>query len=106
MKDGRTHLAYKAEQVVDLDIGAVVSLGIQPSPIRVYRLAFRGLSAPTLPPSFRLADDALHSHLRQRAHAFPAVVTLVGNHPLHTRLRDARAIPHGVFPRHCQVGPK
>ena len=30
MKDGRTHLAYKAEQVVDLDTGAVVALGIQP----------------------------------------------------------------------------
>jgi transposase len=28
-KDGRTHLAYKAEQVVDLDTGAVVALGIQ-----------------------------------------------------------------------------
>ena len=30
MKDGRTHLAYKAEQVVDLDTGAVVAVGIQP----------------------------------------------------------------------------
>jgi transposase len=30
MKDGRTHLAYKAKQVVDLDTGAVVALGIQP----------------------------------------------------------------------------
>jgi transposase len=30
MKDGRTHLPYKAEQVVDLDTGAVVALGIQP----------------------------------------------------------------------------
>src|SRR5229473_3271244 len=30
MKDSRTHLAYKAEQVVDLDTGAVVALGIQP----------------------------------------------------------------------------
>ena len=30
MKDSRTHLAYRAEQVVDLDTGAVVALGIQP----------------------------------------------------------------------------
>ena len=30
MKDGRTHLAYKAEHAVDLDSGAVVALTIQP----------------------------------------------------------------------------
>jgi len=31
MKDGRTHLAYKAEHVVDLDTGAVVALTVQPA---------------------------------------------------------------------------
>ena len=31
MKDGRTHLAHKAEQAVDLDTGAVVSLTVQPA---------------------------------------------------------------------------
>jgi transposase len=30
MKDGRTHLAYKAEHAVDLDSGAVVAVTIQP----------------------------------------------------------------------------
>ncbi len=30
MKDGRTHLAYKAEHAVDLDTGAVVAVTIQP----------------------------------------------------------------------------
>lgn len=30
MKDGRTHLAYKAEQAVDLETGAIVALTIQP----------------------------------------------------------------------------
>ena len=30
MKDGRTHLAYKAEHVVDLETGAVVALTVQP----------------------------------------------------------------------------
>jgi len=30
MKDGRTHLAYKAEHAVDLDTGAVVALTVQP----------------------------------------------------------------------------
>jgi transposase len=31
MKDGRTHLAYKAEHAVDLEIGAVVALTVQPA---------------------------------------------------------------------------
>ena len=31
MKDGRTHLAYKAEHAVDLDTGAVVAVTIQPA---------------------------------------------------------------------------
>jgi transposase len=31
MKDGRTHLAYKAEQAVDLDTGAVVAVTVQPA---------------------------------------------------------------------------
>lgn len=31
MKDGRTHLAYKAEHVVDLETGAVVALTVQPA---------------------------------------------------------------------------
>jgi transposase len=31
MKDGRTHLAYKAEHAVDLDTGAVVALTVQPA---------------------------------------------------------------------------
>ena len=30
MKDGRTHLAYKAEHAVDLDTGAIVALTVQP----------------------------------------------------------------------------
>ena len=30
MKDGRTHLAYKAEHAVDLESGAVVALTVQP----------------------------------------------------------------------------
>jgi len=30
MKDGRTHLAYKTEQAVDLDTGAAVALTVQP----------------------------------------------------------------------------
>jgi transposase len=30
LKDGRTHLAYKAEHAVDLDTGAVVALTVQP----------------------------------------------------------------------------
>ncbi len=30
MKDGRTHLAYKAEHAVDLETGAVVALTVQP----------------------------------------------------------------------------
>jgi transposase len=30
MKDGRTHLAYKAEHAVDLDTGAVVAVTVQP----------------------------------------------------------------------------
>jgi transposase len=30
MKDGRTHLAYKAEHAVDLETGAVVAVTIQP----------------------------------------------------------------------------
>ena len=29
MKDGRTHLAYKAEHGVDLDTGAIVSVTVQ-----------------------------------------------------------------------------
>jgi transposase len=53
MKDGRTHLAYKAEQVVDLDTGAVVALGIQPGDqgdsesMRETRSA-AGMAIPTL----------------------------------------------------------
>ena len=31
MKDGRTHLAYKAEHAVDLDTGAVVAVTVQPA---------------------------------------------------------------------------
>jgi len=31
MKDGRTHLAYKAEHAVDLETGAVVALTVQPA---------------------------------------------------------------------------
>jgi transposase len=31
MKDGRTHLAYKAEHGVDLETGAVVALTVQPA---------------------------------------------------------------------------
>jgi transposase len=31
MKDGRTHLAHKAEQAVDLDTGAVVAVTVQPA---------------------------------------------------------------------------
>jgi transposase len=31
MKEGRTHLAYKAEQAVDLEAGAVVALTVQPA---------------------------------------------------------------------------
>jgi len=31
LKDGRTHLAYKAEHAVDLDTGAVVALTVQPA---------------------------------------------------------------------------
>ena len=30
MKDGQTHLAYKAEHAVDLETGAVVALTVQP----------------------------------------------------------------------------
>jgi transposase len=30
MKDGRTHLAYKAEHAVDLETGAIVALTVQP----------------------------------------------------------------------------
>ena len=30
MKDGRTHLAYKAEHAVDLETGAVVAVTVQP----------------------------------------------------------------------------
>ena len=29
MKDGRTHLAHTAEQVVDLDTGAIVGVTVQ-----------------------------------------------------------------------------
>ena len=31
MKNGRTHLAYKAEHAVDLETGAVVALTVQPA---------------------------------------------------------------------------
>ena len=31
MKDGRTHLAHKAEHAVDLDTGAVVAVIVQPA---------------------------------------------------------------------------
>jgi len=31
MKDGRTHLAHKAEHAVDLDTGAVVAVTLQPA---------------------------------------------------------------------------
>jgi len=31
MKDGRTHLAYKAEHAVDLDTGAIVGVTVQPA---------------------------------------------------------------------------
>ena len=29
MKDGRTHLAYKAEHAIDLDTGAIVGVTVQ-----------------------------------------------------------------------------
>ena len=29
MKDGRTHLAYKAEHAIDLDTGAIVAVTVQ-----------------------------------------------------------------------------
>jgi transposase len=31
MKDGRTHLAHKAEHAVDLETGAVVAVSVQPA---------------------------------------------------------------------------
>lgn len=31
MKDGRTHLAHKAEHAVDLDSGALVAVTVQPA---------------------------------------------------------------------------
>jgi transposase len=31
MKDGRTHLAHKAEQTVDLEMGAVVAVTLEGS---------------------------------------------------------------------------
>ena len=31
MKDGRTHLAHKAEHAVDLDTGAIVGVTVQPA---------------------------------------------------------------------------
>src|SRR5204862_2139829 len=34
MKDGRTHLAHKAEHAVDLETGAVVAVTVQPAACR------------------------------------------------------------------------
>jgi hypothetical protein len=31
MKDGRTHLAHKAEHAVDMDTGAIVAVTVQPA---------------------------------------------------------------------------
>ena len=43
MKDGRTHLAHKAEHVVDLDTGAIVAVTIQPSTAATPPAAWRPL---------------------------------------------------------------
>jgi len=36
MKDGRTHLAHKAEHAVDLDSGAIVGVTVRADKVAVY----------------------------------------------------------------------
>jgi transposase len=60
MKDGRTHLAYKAEHAVDLDTGAVVAVTVQP--------ADRGDTA-SLPVTLSEAGITVTEMAGQAAHA-------------------------------------
>ena len=60
MKDGRTHLAYKAEHAVDLETGAVVTLTVQP--------ADRGDTA-SMPATLAEAGRTVRKMAGQAAHA-------------------------------------
>ena len=60
MKDGRTHLAYKAEHAVDLETGAVVALTVQP--------ADRGDTA-SMPATLAEAGCSVTEMAGQAAHA-------------------------------------
>lgn len=78
MKDGRTHLAHKAEHAVDMDTGAVVAVTLQP--------ADRGDTSSieeTLPVAADtlvdvIADDTAGSHLNE--HVLAEVVADKGYH--------------------------
>ena len=48
MKDGRTHLAHKAEHAVDMETGAIVSVTVHGAPIRAIRPRWRRRSRPRL----------------------------------------------------------
>src|SRR5258708_19180358 len=60
MKDGRTHLAYKAEHAVDLETGAVVAVTVQPGD--------RGDTA-SMPSTLTQAGCAVMALAGQSAHA-------------------------------------
>lgn len=72
MKDGRTHLAYKAEHAVDLETGAVVALTLQPGD--------RGDTA-SMPATLTQAGCAVMDLAGKAAHA-DAVGPLQEVHPM------------------------
>jgi transposase len=68
MKDGRTHLAHKAEHAVDMDSGAVVAVTIQPADRvdtksigETLREAVENLEEAAIEPEEVVADKGYHS---------------------------------------------
>jgi transposase len=63
MKDGRTHLAHKAEHAVDLETGAIVGVTVQPADRGDGESLLETLSATLLELSELAGDDETCTHL-------------------------------------------
>lgn len=67
MKDGRTHLAHKAEHAVDMDSGAVLAVTIQPGATGDTTSVYETLAAATENVVALLKDPAVAEKISERA---------------------------------------
>jgi hypothetical protein len=71
MKDGRTHLAHKAEHAIDLETGAIVGFTVHGAARQRQRVSRPGQSRHQRPINYQICVDVLGASVLKYAQLMP-----------------------------------